>query len=208
MRGRSHYWRSPCRISRSTRICSWNSHLGLKMSGADLALSRAWRVGWLTVPLTGSAIVSDGMLLDMGPSRWSCRDPFRTSFANWPKRTFNQCHIVPSPRASKSGRRSSALRPSMNKPKSRGVALRCENASVSKSTRALSHYGPRRPHGSFHTASPAPESGRSTKCVGCYSGCLLHVWKGTTPIHRLDKSCAPSLTCVPPRPARHLEIAQ
>ena len=142
MRGRSHCWRSPCRILRSTRTCSWNFHLGLKMSGADLAPSRAWRVGWLTVPLTGSAIVSDGMLSDTGPSRWSSRDPFRTSFANWPKRTFNQCHIG------------------------------------------------------------------STKCVGCGSGCLLHVWSGTTPIHRLDKSCTPPLTCVPPRPARHLEIAQ
>ena len=51
MRGQSHYWLSPCRILRSTRICSWNFHFGLKMSGADLALGGAWRVGWLTVPL-------------------------------------------------------------------------------------------------------------------------------------------------------------
>ena len=64
MRGRFHYWLSPCRILWSTRICSWNFRLGLKMSGADLALGRAWRVGWLTVPLTGSAIVLDGMQLD------------------------------------------------------------------------------------------------------------------------------------------------
>ena len=37
----------------------------------------------------GSAIVSDGRQSDTGPSRWSSRDPFRTSFANWPKRTSN-----------------------------------------------------------------------------------------------------------------------
>ena len=51
----------------------------------------ALRDGWPTVPLIGSAIVSDGMRSDMGPPRWNSPDPFRTSFANWPKRIFDQC---------------------------------------------------------------------------------------------------------------------
>jgi hypothetical protein len=54
---------------------------------------RKWQIAgclWLTVPLTASASVSVGMRLDMDPSRWSYPDPFQMSFANSPKRIFDQ----------------------------------------------------------------------------------------------------------------------
>ena len=64
MRGRSHYSLFQCRILRNTQICSWSFRSALKMSGADQAPGRVWRDGWPTVPLTGFAIVSDGMRSD------------------------------------------------------------------------------------------------------------------------------------------------
>ena len=56
MRRSSRSWRSPCRTSRSTRTCNWNFHLGLKMRSAAPGPKEAWRAGWPTAPLTGSAI--------------------------------------------------------------------------------------------------------------------------------------------------------
>ena len=93
MRGRSHCSLFPCRISKRTLGCAAGSfRLGFTMSVADLAPGRAWRDGW-----PNRAVDSirdrfpDGMRSNMGPPRWSSPDPFRTSFANWPKRIFDQC---------------------------------------------------------------------------------------------------------------------
>src|SRR5271169_6612604 len=68
---------------------SWNSRLDLKMRRAAPAPRKAWRVGWPTALSIGSAIASDGMLSDMRRWRWEFLVPFPTSFANSPKRTYD-----------------------------------------------------------------------------------------------------------------------
>jgi len=60
MRRRSHCLRSRCRNSKSASTCNSNCRLRLTMTGTGPAPNEAWRAGWLTVPSTPSAIVSDG----------------------------------------------------------------------------------------------------------------------------------------------------
>jgi hypothetical protein len=73
----------------------WDLQLELPLGLEDERRRPGTRQGmarWMAdVPLIGSAIVSGGMRSDMGPPRWNSPDPFRTSFANWPKRIFDQC---------------------------------------------------------------------------------------------------------------------
>src|SRR4029077_15558772 len=71
---------------------SWNSPLDFKMRRAAPAPRKAWRVGWPTALSIGSAIASDGMLLDMRRWRWEFLVPFPTSFANSPKKTCDHHH--------------------------------------------------------------------------------------------------------------------
>src|SRR5215831_4099851 len=66
----SRYWRSRCRILRTTRHCSWNSRSDLQTRSAVPALKRAWHVWWWTALSTGSAIASDGKPLVTPRLRW------------------------------------------------------------------------------------------------------------------------------------------
>ncbi len=93
-RRRSRCWPYPCRISRSMQTCNSNSRWALQMSDADLALSWAWHVGWLTAQSTVFASASDGTRLDTDPARWNWPVRYLMSFANWPKRI---CDINASP---------------------------------------------------------------------------------------------------------------
>jgi hypothetical protein len=59
---------------------SWNSRLDLQMKHAAPAPKKAWHVGRPTMPSIGSAIASDGMLLDTARWCWASRsvpDEFR-----------------------------------------------------------------------------------------------------------------------------------
>jgi DNA polymerase-4 len=89
-RSTSRCWRSPCRISRRTRNCSWNFHSASPTRNAAPAPEEAWRVMRPIAPSTRSAIASDGARSDTGRSRWEFTVPFPTSFAHLPKRTCNE----------------------------------------------------------------------------------------------------------------------
>jgi hypothetical protein len=84
------FWRSLCRISKSTGISSWNFRLDFKMNLVAPAPKQAWHGGRPTVPSTKSAIASDGMPLGTARWCWASLVPFPTSFASLPKRTCDR----------------------------------------------------------------------------------------------------------------------